>query len=273
MIRAQASACTVRPAFGASRQCLCEKFSHYPHRNARDRRIMNTCPRIPLPGLARRAASLSSWIPMRLKHKGLTWTRLHCDLYNAALEERIDAWRKAGKSIRARGRHRFGPDAQPNDITLTRRNGAWLVSVTLRVPEERCARQRTGDARRGVDFGVSDGATFDDGASDARVQSGRSWYAAAPERYAPTQTVAALLSVLGTRTQDPCRAHACLPALRARHATRPQQRVGGPHRRARSAPHAWNGRGGETQTPAPETGQVQVRDPRNPRDNAMRLAA
>ncbi|WP_231480536.1 helix-turn-helix domain-containing protein [Thiomonas sp. FB-Cd] len=27
------------------------------------------------------------------------WTRLHCELYNAALEERIDAWRKAGKSI------------------------------------------------------------------------------------------------------------------------------------------------------------------------------
>ncbi len=27
------------------------------------------------------------------------WTRLHCELTNAALEERIDAWRKAGKSI------------------------------------------------------------------------------------------------------------------------------------------------------------------------------
>ncbi|WP_038167560.1 transposase [Thiomonas sp. FB-Cd] len=27
------------------------------------------------------------------------WTRLHCELYNAALEERIDAWRKAKKSI------------------------------------------------------------------------------------------------------------------------------------------------------------------------------
>ncbi|MDE2255469.1 MAG: transposase [Betaproteobacteria bacterium] len=187
------------------------------------------------------------------------WTRLHCELYNAALEERIDAWRKAGKSIsyddqqnvlpqikadrpefvelgshalqqtlrrldlafqaffrrvkagqtpgfprfksakrfsgfaypdpagwklmqhggrgatlrigsgeaalsiRARGRHRFGPDAKPNDITLTRRNGQWLVSVTLRVPDTACARQRTGDQRRGVDFGVTDWATFDDG--------------------------------------------------------------------------------------------------------------
>ena len=27
------------------------------------------------------------------------WTRLHCELYNAALEERIDAWRKAGKHV------------------------------------------------------------------------------------------------------------------------------------------------------------------------------
>ena len=187
------------------------------------------------------------------------WTRLHCELYNAALEERIDAWRKAGKSIsyyeqqnvlpqikadrpefvalgshalqqtlrkldlafqsffrrakagqtpgfprfksarrfsgfaypdpsgwklmqhggsgatlrlgsgkealsiRARGRHRFGPDAVPNDITLTRRNGQWLVSVTLRVPEAACARQRMENLRRGVDFGVSAWATFDDG--------------------------------------------------------------------------------------------------------------
>ena len=28
-----------------------------------------------------------------------TWVRLHCELYNAALQERIDAYRKAGKSI------------------------------------------------------------------------------------------------------------------------------------------------------------------------------
>ena len=187
------------------------------------------------------------------------WTRLHCELYNAALEERIDAWRKAGKSIsyfdqqnalpqikadrpefvelgshalqqtlhrldlafqsffrrvkagqtpgfprfktakrfsgfvypdpagwkllqnghrgatlrlgsgkdamsiRARGQHRFGADAKPNDITLTRRSGQWFVSVTLRVPEQACARQRTEDRCRGVDFGINDWATFDDG--------------------------------------------------------------------------------------------------------------
>ncbi len=70
---------------------------------------------------------------------------------------------KEAMPIRARGRHRFGPDAQPNDITLTRRNGQWFVSVTLRMPDESCARQRTADLRRGVDFGVTDWATFDDG--------------------------------------------------------------------------------------------------------------
>lgn len=187
------------------------------------------------------------------------WTRLHCELYNAALQERIDAYRKAGKSIsyyeqqnalpeikaarpefvelgshalqqtlrrldlafgaffrrvkagqtpgfprfrsskrfsgfcypdpagwkllarggrgatirlgsgkgalmlRARGRHRFGADAQPNDLTLTRRNGAWFASVTLRVPDAACARERTDDQRRGVDFGVADWASFDNG--------------------------------------------------------------------------------------------------------------
>jgi putative transposase len=34
------------------------------------------------------------------------WIRLHCELYNAALEERIDAWRKTGKSISYYGRRR-----------------------------------------------------------------------------------------------------------------------------------------------------------------------
>ncbi|WP_031405849.1 RNA-guided endonuclease TnpB family protein [Thiomonas sp. FB-Cd] len=187
------------------------------------------------------------------------WTRLHCELYNAPLEERIDAWHKARKSIsydeqqnvlpqikaerpefmelgshalqqtlrrldlafqsffrrvkagqtpgfprfkaakrfagfaypdpsgwklmqhggrgatlrigsgeaamsiRARGLHRFGDQAKPNDITLTRKGGGWFVSVTLRVPESACARQRTAGMRRGVDFGITDWATFDDG--------------------------------------------------------------------------------------------------------------
>ena len=110
------------------------------------------------------------------------------------------------------------------------------------------------------------------GASDARVQSGRSWYATPSEQYAPAQTVAALLGLLGNRSQDTRRPHACLSALRACHATRPEQRVGGAHRCARHTKHAWNGRGGETQTSAPATGQV--RDPRNPRySRASGLAA
>ncbi len=171
--------------------------------------------------------------------------RLHCELDSAALEERIDAWRKAGKSIsyyaqkdallqikadrpefvdlgghalqqtlrrldlalqsffrrvkagqtpglprfksakrvlglclsrpgwmdahatwqerrhaahrqwggampiRARERHRFGPEAKSNDIALTRRNGQWFVSVTLRVPGAAYAGERTGEQRRG----------------------------------------------------------------------------------------------------------------------------
>ncbi len=74
---------------------------------------------------------------------------------------------KEAMSIRARGRHRFGVEAQPNDITLTRRNGQWFESVTLRVPDDACARQRTDDQRRGVDFGITDWATFDDGQSIA----------------------------------------------------------------------------------------------------------
>lgn len=188
-----------------------------------------------------------------------SWTRLHCELYNAALEERISAYSKAGKSIsyyeqqnslpeikaarpefvelgshalqqtlrrldlafqsffrrvkagltpgfprfksaarfsgfaypdpagwklmangprastlkigsgvhamhiRARGQHRFGDQAQANDLTITRRNGHWHASVTLRVADAACARERTGDQHRGIDFGVSAWATLDDG--------------------------------------------------------------------------------------------------------------
>jgi putative transposase len=187
------------------------------------------------------------------------WVRLHCELYNAALQERIEAYRKAGKSIslydqqsalpeikavrpefvelgshalqqtlrrldlafqaffrrvragktpgfprfksskrfssfaypdpagwkllqhgrrggtlrlgsgneamsiRVRGRHRFGPEAKPNDLTITRKHGEWFASVTLRVPEAACARTRSEHQHRGVDFGLTDWATFDNG--------------------------------------------------------------------------------------------------------------
>lgn len=189
------------------------------------------------------------------------WVRLHCELYNAALQERIEAYRKQGKSIsyydqqnalpevksvrpelealgshalqatlkkldrafqsffrrvkrgerpgfprfkaaarfagfaypdpagwklrqmgkrgatlrigsgkdamkiRARGRHRFGEGVKPNDLTVSRRNGEWFASVTLRVAPEACARERTNDQHRGVDFGLLAWATFDDGAT------------------------------------------------------------------------------------------------------------
>ena len=187
------------------------------------------------------------------------WVRLHCELYNAALAERIDAYRKAGKSIsyfdqqnvlpeikadrpefvelgshalqqtlrrldlafqaffrriragqtpgfprfkaskrfsgfcypdpvgwklhqqgqrggtlrlgsgkgammiRLRGRHRFGAQAKPNDLTIIRKNGEWFASVTLRVPEAACARARHDHQHRGVDFGLTDWATCDNG--------------------------------------------------------------------------------------------------------------
>ena len=69
--------------------------------------------------------------------------------------------------IRARGRHRFGEEAVPNDLTISRKSGQWYASVTLRVPEAVCARERTDHQHRGVDFGITDWATFDDGATIA----------------------------------------------------------------------------------------------------------
>src|SRR6202023_773594 len=65
--------------------------------------------------------------------------------------------------IRARGPHRVGEGTKPNDLTITRKNGEWFASVTLRVSEDVCARARTGDAHRGVDVGLNDWATFDNG--------------------------------------------------------------------------------------------------------------
>ena len=128
--------------------------------------------------------------------------------------------------------------------------------MTLRVPDTACARERTADLRRGVDFGVTDWATFDDGQTIANPRWLRE----------ELPHLAALRGMLGNRAQDVGAARACVSALRAHGAARPEQRVGGAHRRK----HAWDGRGGETQTWATATWQVQVCDPRNPRDNAMR---
>lgn len=75
---------------------------------------------------------------------------------------------KGAMMIRLRGRHRFA-EFTPNDLTLLRRRNPatgedqWYASITLRVPEAACARQRTGDAAVGIDFGLAHWANFDDG--------------------------------------------------------------------------------------------------------------
>ena len=72
--------------------------------------------------------------------------------------------------------------------------------------------------------------------------------------------VAALRRVLGDRAQNTRATCACVPALRPHSTTRSKRSVGRPDRCA----HAWNGRGGETETAGAATHQVKVCDPRNP---------
>lgn len=208
--------------------------------------------------MQRRKATFKFYPNAAQQQKLEEWTRLHCELYNAALHERIEAYRKAGVSIsyydqqnalleikaarpefielgsqalqetlrrldrafqgffrrveagqtpgfprfksavrfpgfsypaqagwklfqqgsrgatlrlgsgknammiRVRGKHRFA-EFTPNDLTISRKNGKWFASVTLRVSEEVCARQRTDHQQRGIDLGVNDWATFDNG--------------------------------------------------------------------------------------------------------------
>jgi Probable transposase len=293
----------------------------------------------------------------------------------------IASFSKDAMSIRARGQHRFGEGVKANDLTITRKNGEWFASVTLRVSEDACARARTGDAHRGVDFGLNHWATFDNGETianprfvrnemprmadlqrqQARKQRGSIRYkrlgkqaAKLHERIgnlrrefvhkttsrmvtscaviateelkisnmsgsargtqdkpgrrvkqkaglnreilsaglsmahnllaykaveagtrmhvsnAPIETVAALRRVLGDRAQDARATHARVHALRTHVTTRPKRSVGHADRCA----HAWNGRGGETQTSCAATREVKVCDPRNPRYSVdRRLAA
>ena len=81
---------------------------------------------------------------------------------------------KDAMGIRALGRHRFGEDVVPNDLTITRKGDDWFASVTLRVAHEACARGRTGSEHRGMDFGINDWATFDDGQAIANPRWVRS---------------------------------------------------------------------------------------------------
>lgn len=209
--------------------------------------------------MQRRKVTFKLYPNAREAERLTAWLRLHCELYNAALQERIEAYRKTGRSIsyydqqnvlpeikaarpelvelgshalqqtlrrldlafqaffrrvragqspgfprfkahqrypgfcypdpagwklmqhggrgatlrlgsgkealmlRARGQHRFGTEAQPNDLTILRKNGEWFASITLRVPDTACARSRSDHRHRGIDFGVADWATFDDG--------------------------------------------------------------------------------------------------------------
>ena len=49
--------------------------------------------------MERRKVTFKLYPNAREAERLTSWLRLHCELYNAALEERIDAYRKAGKSI------------------------------------------------------------------------------------------------------------------------------------------------------------------------------
>lgn len=90
---------------------------------------------------------------------------------------------KDAMSIRARGQHRFGDGVIPNDLTISRKNGHWYASVTLRISDEACARERTGREHRGMDFGINDWATFDDGQTIANPR----WVRTALPRLAALQ--------------------------------------------------------------------------------------
>ena len=50
----------------------------------------------------------------------------------------------------------------PNDLTLTRKNGDWYASVTLRMSDLTCAQERTSSEHRGLDLGINNWAKFDD---------------------------------------------------------------------------------------------------------------
>ncbi|MDK2127110.1 RNA-guided endonuclease InsQ/TnpB family protein, partial [Parachitinimonas caeni] len=59
------------------------------------------------------------------------WVRLHCELYNAALEERIDAYRKTGKSISYYDQQNILPEVKalrPELVEL----GSHALQQTLR---------------------------------------------------------------------------------------------------------------------------------------------
>lgn len=66
-------------------------------------------------------------------------------------------------TLRVRGMCRFG-SFEPNDLTLKHvRPGVWEASITLRVADCDCKRERKGSQIRGFDQGLTDRLVFDDG--------------------------------------------------------------------------------------------------------------
>lgn len=92
------------------------------------------------------------------------WSYLPLDKEPGRGENSRSAWLRLGDLlVRARGMSRFA-SFTPNDLTIQRvRPGVWKASITLRVSEADCQRERTGGEIRGFDQGLTDRLTFDDG--------------------------------------------------------------------------------------------------------------
>lgn len=80
--------------------------------------------------------------------------------------------------LRARGMGRFA-SFTPNDLTVKRvAPGIWEASITLRLSEVDCRRDRSGNDIRGFDQGLTDRLTFDDGSTVENTRLLRSKLAA-----------------------------------------------------------------------------------------------
>ena len=190
--------------------------------------------------------------------------------------------------MRARGQHRFGDGAKPNDLTITRKTGEWFASVTLRVSEHACARARTGDAHRGVDFGLNDWATFDNGETIANPRFVRNEMPRMADlRQAKKKRGSIRYKRLGKQVAKAherignlrreflrlCPRRSCNGCMSVRmrplRTTRPECSVGRPDRCA----YAWNGRSGETQTSGAVTPEGKIRGLRHPCYSVARYSA
>jgi putative transposase len=81
--------------------------------------------------MERRKATFKLYPNAREAERLSAWTRLHCELYNAALQERIDAYRRFGKSISYFDQQNVLPEikaARPEYVEL----GSHALQQTLR---------------------------------------------------------------------------------------------------------------------------------------------